>query len=166
MSEPDAIEYQERLRRMLRQAFAEVPCPNTFKEAGDCGPLLHDVSLELRRNFYNYEPEEIHYLLPFILEDMMDTRTGDDIETDDAERLVLQLDPFWLDEPGVRKVKLEQFANFRPQQRLAICEWLRFARLWNDLKRFTDWVDAAIEYWCLKPVHNPESQNGPKELLR
>lgn len=63
MSEPDALEYQERVRRMLRQAFAEVPCPNTFKEAGDCGPLLHDVSLELRRDFYNYEPEEIHYLL-------------------------------------------------------------------------------------------------------
>jgi hypothetical protein len=151
MSEPNSIEQQERVRRMLNQAFAEVPCPNTFKRAGDCGPLLHDVALELRRDFYNYEPEEIHYLLPMVLEDMMDTRTGDDIETDDAERLVLQLDPFWLDESGVRKVILEQFANFTSQQRRAVCEWLRFARLWNDLKRFTDWVDAAIEYWCLEP---------------
>jgi hypothetical protein len=160
MNEPDALEYQERVRTMLRQAFAEVPCPSTFKDAGDCGPLLHDVSLELRRDFYNYEPEEIHYLLPMILEDMMDTRTGDDIETDDAERLVLQLDPFWLDEAGVRKVKLEQFANFTPQQRQAICEWLRFARIWNDLKRFTDWVDAAIRYWCHNATDNAESPHG------
>lgn len=160
MSEPDAFEYQERVRRMLRQAFAEVPCPNTFKEAGDCGPLLHDVSLELRRDFYNYEPEEIHYLLPLILEDMMDTRTGDDIETDDAERLVLQLDPMQLDNALVRKVSLEQFANFTPQQRQAICEWLRFARMWNDLKRFTHWVDAAIRYWCPNPADNTESSLG------
>jgi hypothetical protein len=144
MSEPDVLENQERVRRMLSQAFAEVPCPSSFQSAGACGPLSHDVSLELRRDFYNYEPEEIHYLLPLILEDMMDTRTGDDIETDDAERLVLQLDPFWLDDAVVRKVSLEQFANFTPKQAQAVCEWLRFARIWNDLKRFTHWVDAAI----------------------
>lgn len=162
MSEPDVLESQERVRRMLRQAFAEVPCPSTFKEADDCGPLSHDVSLELRRDFYNYEFEEIHYLLPMILEDMMDTRTGDDIETDDAERLVLQLDPFWLDEAGVRKVKLEQFANFTPEQAQAVCEWLRFARAWNDLKRFTDWVDAAIRYWCPTPSDNIEGSHGSR----
>jgi len=66
MNKPDAFEYQERVRRMLRQTFAEVPCPSTFKNAGACGPLSHDVSLELRRDFYNYEPEEIHYVLRLI----------------------------------------------------------------------------------------------------
>jgi len=160
MNEADALEYQERVRRILRQAFAEVPCPNTFKEAGDCGPLLHNVSLELRRDFYNYEPEEIHYLLPLILEDMMDTRTGDDIETDDAERLVLQLDPFALDNALIGKVKLEQFANFTPQQRQAVCEWLQFARTWNDLRRFTHWVDAAVRYWCPSATENTESPHA------
>jgi hypothetical protein len=154
MSEPDVLESQERVCRMLRQAFAEVPCPSSFQSAGDCEPLSHDVALELRRDFYNYESEEIHFLLPLILEDMMDTRTGDDIETDDAERLVLQLDPFWLDSAVVRKVTLEQFANFTPQQRQAVCEWLQFARTWNDLKRFTHWVDAASRYWCPNPTHN------------
>jgi hypothetical protein len=91
---------------------------------------------------------------------MMDTRTGDDIETDDAERLVLPLDPFWLDEAGVRTVKLQQFANFSPQQRAAICEWLRFARTWNDLKNFTHWVDAAIRYWCHNATENAGSSRG------
>lgn len=160
MSEPDAVEYQERVRRMLGQAFADVPCPPTFENAGACGPVTHEVCLELRRDFYNYEPEEIQYMLPSILEDMMDTRTGDDIETDDAERLVLQLDPFWLDDAVIRKVQLDQFANFTPQQRRAICEWLRFARTWNDLKRFTHWVDAAIGYWCGDPVDNIEDPQG------
>jgi len=75
---------------------------------------------------------------------------------------VLQLDPFWLDEAGVRKVKLEQFANLTPQQRAAICEWLRFARLWNDLERFTDWVDAAIRYWCPTPSDNIEGSHGSR----
>ena len=90
----------------------------------------------------------------------MDTRTGDDIETDDAERLVLQIDPFGLDDAVVRKVKLEQFGNFTPQQRGAICEWLRFARIWNDLERFTHWVDAAIRYWCHNPTDNTQSSRG------
>ena len=62
MSEPDAIEYQERVRKMLRQAFAGVPCPPSFKNADACGPLSHDVALDLRLDFYNYEPEEIHNL--------------------------------------------------------------------------------------------------------
>jgi hypothetical protein len=148
MSQSNAIEYQERVRTMLREAFAEVPCPSTFKSADACAPVAHEVALELRRDFYNYEPEEIQYMLPSILEDMMDTRTGDEVETDDAERLVLQLDPFGLDDAVARKVQLEQFANFTPQQCRAICEWLRFARTWNDLKRFTHWVDAALKYWC------------------
>jgi hypothetical protein len=78
----------------------------------------------------------------------MDTRTGDDIETEDAERLVLQLNPFRIDNEIVRKVQLKQFANFTPEQVQAVCEWLRLARTWEDLKRFVDWVDAAIDYWC------------------
>ena len=106
MNKPDTVKYQERVHRTLIQAFADVPCPSSFKDAGDCGPLSHNVALELRRDFYNYEPEEIHYLLPLILAEMMETRTGDDVETDDAERLVLQLDPHWLDEPAARKIKL------------------------------------------------------------
>ena len=141
-------EREERIRQTLREAFADVPCPDAFKELDACCPVEHSVALELRRDFYNYEPDEIQYMLPSILEDLMDTRTGDDIETEDAERLVLHLNPFWLDDEVVRKVQLEQFANFSPKQAQAVCEWLRLARTWEDLKRFIDWVDAAIDYWC------------------
>lgn len=143
----DRNQNQEGVRRMLREAFADVPCPKAFKNAGACCPVSHEVCLELRRDFYNYEPEEIQYMLPSILEDAMDTRNGDDIETEDVERLVLQLDPLWLDDEVVRGVKLKQFRNFTQQQAQVICEWLRFARTWNDLRMFTEWVDAAIAYW-------------------
>lgn len=139
---------QERVRNLLRSAFAEVPCPESFKAGGECETLSHEVAIELRRDFYNYEPVEIHYLLPLILEDLMDTRSGDDVENDDAERLILQLNPLAIDEAVVKKIKLEQFALFTNQQCEAICEWLLFARTWHDLRRFEDWVNAALDYWC------------------
>jgi hypothetical protein len=141
-------EEEERIRKMLRDAFANVPCPDDYEAEGECGSLVHEVGLELRKSFYNYEPEEIHYMLPSILEDLMDTRTGDDIETEDAERLIMQLDPVISDSAVVRKVQLQQFADFTPEQARAVCEWLRLARTWEDLSRFTDWVDSAIGYWC------------------
>lgn len=141
-------EKDERIRKILREAFADVPCPDAFKRTNSCGPVTHAIALDLRRDFYNYEAEEIQYLVPSLLEELIDTRKGDDIETEDAERLVLQLNPLWLENEMVRSVKLGQFANFSPKQAQAVCEWLRFARTWEDLKRFVDWVDAAIDYWC------------------
>jgi hypothetical protein len=141
-------EREEHVRQMLREAFADVPCPDAFKELDACCPVEHSVALELRLDFYNYEPDEIQYMLPSILEDLMDTRTGDDIETEDAERLILQLNPFRHNNEVSRENQTEQFANFSPKQAQAVCEWLRLARTWEDLKRFVDWVDAAIDYWC------------------
>ena len=64
---------QERIRRMLKQSFSEVPCPEEFKKTDACGPVSHEVALQLRRSFYEYEPEEIRYMLPSILGDMMNT---------------------------------------------------------------------------------------------
>jgi len=146
---------EEHVRRMLREAFAEVPCPDTFKEANACGPVIHEVCLKLRRDFYNYEPEEVQYMLPFVLEDLINSRTGDDIETEDAERLIMQLDPLRNDSELVRGNCIEQFANFTAEQSRAVCAWLRLARSWKDLALFTDWVDAAIRYWC---YHHLEKQ--------
>jgi hypothetical protein len=140
----------ERVRKLLKDAFADVPCPDSFRKANACGPVIHEVCLELRRDFYNYEPEEIHYMLPYVLEDIMYTRTGDDIATRDAEFLVMQLDPLGSDSDIVREVKLKQFADFTQRQALALCEWLRFARTWNDLRLHIDVVDAAIAYWCAR----------------
>ncbi|HZE68718.1 MAG TPA: DUF6714 family protein [Pyrinomonadaceae bacterium] len=146
MSDQDVDE--TRVCRMLKNAFADVPCPDSFKKADGRGPLAHEIALELRRNFYNYEPEEVHYLLPLILEELINSRTGDEIETDDAERLVLQLDPLQINNELVRAVSLQQFSAFSQQQAEAICEFLRMARTWNDLSRFTKWVDTSMEYWC------------------
>jgi hypothetical protein len=148
MSNSSIKESEERVRRMLRDGFADVPCPDVFKEMDSCLPVIHEVCLELRKDFYNYEPEEIRFMLPSVLEDLMDTRTGDDIETEDAERLVLQLNPYFHNDAVIRKVKLDQFADFTREQAQAVCEWLRLAHSWRDLERFRHWVDASITYWC------------------
>jgi hypothetical protein len=103
---------EKEVRRMLRKAFADVPCPKVLRDQDACGPFSHDDWLGLRRDFYNYEHDVIQYMLPSMLEDAMDTRTGADIETGDLERRVLELDPFELDNEAVCRVKLEQFANF------------------------------------------------------
>ena len=143
---------EQQVVERLRKAFQDVPCPKSFRDAQACGPLLHSVALDLRKDFYNYEPEEVHYLLPLILIDMLETRTGDDIETEDAEQLVLQLDPFTVNNDLVKQNMLELFRDLTRDQAAAVCEWLRLARTWPDLKRFTHWVDAAISYWCQKEI--------------
>lgn len=136
---------KERIRRMLKEAFADVPCP--YEEEA-CGPMFHEEAVALRENFYNLTPEQLQYDLPYLLEDLLDTHTGDDIETEEAESLIMQLDPFSSNDAVVRSIRLKQFANFTREQAQAICEWLRLARTWNDLRIFVKDVDTAIDYWC------------------
>jgi hypothetical protein len=141
----------ERLRRVcqnLRDAFADIPCPGLLRKADLCGPLTRYDMAELREHFYSYEPEVIQYLLPLFLIDLIDTDEEAESETVDAEGLVLQLNPFWLDDPVVRSVKLRQFSGFTIEQAAAICEWLQLARMREELKDFVQWVDNASEYWC------------------
>lgn len=138
----------EAVRKLIREAFAGVPCPDTFRRFNACASPTHEVALTLRKNFYNYEPEEVRYMLPSLLEDAMDNRTGDDIENDGIEMLLLQLNPFSIDDDVIRLNRIHLFEHFTLQQSEAVCEWLRLARTWNDLTLYTDWVDAAIDYWC------------------
>jgi hypothetical protein len=87
-------------------------------------------------------------MLPSILEDAMNTHSGDDIQSKGIEMLVFQLNPLSIDNDLVRGNQLSQFANFTGRQAEAICGWLRLASSWNDLARYRDWVDAALNYWC------------------
>jgi hypothetical protein len=138
----------EGVRKLIREAFADVPCPDLFRQYDACGPPTHDVAVTWRQDFYNYEPEEVRYMVPSLLEDAMDNQTGDDIETDGIEMLVLQLDPFRIDNDLIRLNQIKLFEDFTLQQSEAVCEWLRLARNWKDLALYTDWVDTAINYWC------------------
>lgn len=138
----------ERVRKLIREAFADVPCPDTFKRFNACDPPTHEVALAIRKDLYNYEPEEVWYMLPSLLEDAMHNQTGHDIENDEIDMFLLQLDPFRIDDEVIRLNHLQLFEHFTLQQSEAVCEWLRLARNWNDLARYTDWVDAAVKYWC------------------
>jgi len=151
MDKRDSMESKgvvEQVRSLLRAAFAGVECPDSFKRADACGPMLHSVAIQLRQDFYNYEPSELQYMLPAILEDAIDTRLADAFETQGIEMLVLQLNPFSVDNDIVRRSQLELFANFSPKQSEAVAEWLRLARTWEELSRYQDWVDAALDYWA------------------
>jgi hypothetical protein len=147
MKNTEQIINAEGVRKLIREAFADVPCPDLFRQHDACGPVTHDMALELRQNFYHYEPEELRYMLPSILEDAMDTHPDDDIETDNIEMLVLQLDPLRIDNDLIRRNQIKLFENFTLQQSEAVSEWLRLARNWKALVRYTDWVDAAVKYW-------------------
>jgi len=138
----------EGVRKSIREAFADVPCPDSFKQFNSCVPVKHDAALTLRQSFYNYEPEEVQYMLPSLLEDALDTHPGDDIETEGIEMLVLQLNPFSIDNDLIRLNRIKQFENFTLRQAEAVCKWLRLARIWKDLALYTDWADGAINYWC------------------
>ncbi len=137
----------EEVRASLRTAFAMVPCPETFKKLQGCGAVSHQVCLELRRDFYNYEPQELQYLLSSVLEDAMNDPSND-LWSEDVERLILQLDPLRFEDDLVRNNILEQFSIFTKEQASAICQWLKLARTWPTLSSFTDWVDRASNYWC------------------
>jgi len=138
---------ESRVREMLKNAFADVPCPHKWQEASACGPLTHEECLGFRRTFYNYEADEVHYMLPFLLQDLMNTRTGSDVETEDAEHLIMQLDPM-NEDLVIQEIKLAQFAHFTHHQSLSICEWLKLAKTWEDLTIFKEEVDSATRYWC------------------
>ena len=136
----------EYVKRLLQEAFSDVPCPAEWEKLGRC-EMTHEDCLYFRKSFYNYEPDEIHYLLPFLLVDLIDTRTGDDVQTEDAEYLIFQLDPL-RDEGVFQEVTLRQFKDFTIRQAWAICEWLKLAKSWPDLRIFGLEVEAAIAYWC------------------
>ena len=138
----------ERVRKLIREAFADVPSPETFSRFNACAPLTHEVALAIRENLYNFEPEEVRSILPSLLEDAIDNLTGDDIENDGIEMLVLQLDPFRIDNELIRVNSLQLFENFTLPQSEAVCEWLRLARKWKDLALYADCVDSGVKYWC------------------
>jgi hypothetical protein len=147
----------ERVRKLIREAFADVPCPDTFRQFDSCDPPTHDVALIWRQDLYNYEPEEVQYMLPSILEDALDTHPGDDIENEAIELLVLEINPFSIDNDLIRLNRIRLFENFTLQQSKAVCEWLRLARNWKDLAFYTDRVDGAIEYWCNRTAETSPS---------
>lgn len=135
---------KERVRRMLREAFADVERPEWHKEFEENKPVSHEQCVEFRTFLPHLPPEDRQYFLPRVLEDLLDTHTGDDVETEGAEFVLMELNGSDDKNIGFEYI----YARFTHEQAQAICEWLRLARTWSDLNLFTKYVDSAHSYWC------------------
>lgn len=143
---PDVMERdKERVRRVLRSAFANVERPKDFRTPSDTKALSHEECVEFRSHLSMLMPDDLKYFLPQILEDLLDTHTGDDVETEDAEFVLMSI--------GMEGEQMGfhwTFENYTREQAQAICEWLTLARPWQDFRLYADVIESAIEYWCMR----------------
>jgi hypothetical protein len=158
---------KERVRTLIRQSFPRV-CEHRDR------PLAHDEAVELRRDLITLGNEDLPFFLGQVLEDLLDTHTGDLIDPEGTRDVVEFLDvlmehsitegyaksygsqsPETLEmadfenyvNPMLRTWKTESFALFTPEQANAILKWLELARGWKDLELWLADVNSAISYW-------------------
>jgi hypothetical protein len=153
---------KERVRKALREAFS------AWHSNPDYSPLTHDECRDMRSSLVSIRTEDIPYVLPQVLEDLLDTHTGRSGNSEYAESVVRFLDvrttaidgEFVRDRWGnevfdrvraqeeeLRSDKYSALTNITAPQAAAICEWLRYARTWADLEWNIDQVDSAASYW-------------------
>ena len=122
----------------------------------------------MRTKLPSVRKEDIPYFLPQVLEDLLDTHTGQPGNSEDAESVVAFLDiavvrtnteilrEHWKDESierirvieeDLRSLKPSATANVTATQANAIYEWLKYARTWADLEWDIDQMDSAASYW-------------------
>jgi len=155
----------ERVRQMLRDAF-----PGAFCEPPEGKTFAHAAFVEMRTDLPLFFPETLQSFLPQILEELMDTHTNDDVDTENAEFVLMRLnvDAYTSEETYarqrdtfgeavvehdrkaseyLRKSRREGFALTTPDQAKAIYQWLLLARNWRDFAIWSDDLEGALEYW-------------------
>lgn len=104
--------------------------------------------------------EDIVYYIRQLFEDLLDTHTGILGKSEDAEAVIQFLNVSsnykidegdgecgFADEQFLSNAKHKTFARFTPSQAKAICAWLKFTKLWPELKWYVDDIQSAIDYW-------------------
>ncbi|MBA5871381.1 MAG: hypothetical protein GDA68_15500 [Nitrospira sp. CR2.1] len=159
---------KESVRSLLRRAFSAWHSDPTSLV------LEHEQCLDMRARLFTVKAEDIEYFLPQVLEDLLDTHTGEAGQSEDVETVVDFLDvptlpidvefvkhkwagealaKFRKDDQELRARKELMFARATTEQAQAFCAWLQYARTWGDLEWNTDSVESALSYW-LKRVHS------------
>jgi len=162
---------KESVRGLLRRAFSSWHSDPNYLA------LDHEDCLDMRAKLFTVRSEDIEYFLSQILEDLLDTHTGEPGKSEEVESVVDFLDvptlaidvefvrnhwgsqalaKFSKDGQELRARKEVMFARATTEQAQAICAWLHYAKTWRDLEWDTDSVDSALSYW-LKRVdsHSP-----------
>lgn len=151
---------KERVRALLRSAF------------GYCSTerFSHDEYIELRRQVVSLTPEGRQRILPLVLEELLDTHTGDINRKEAAEFVLMQLNAdmyvsketeqafaeIWGEESVARdredrefrlEISKDDYSLFTPEQSRAVYEWLRLASTWADFRDERDDLEGALSYW-------------------
>ncbi len=130
--DPDSV------RSLLREAF------NYQSTAG----MTHEEYVEQRQHLPLLFPEEMQSMLPFVLEEIVDTHTGHYADNDNTEYVLMRLsvnDP--KDTDWDREFDREQFNLFTPTQSRAVYQWLMLAISWQDYAEWRKYLEQAIVYW-------------------
>lgn len=139
------------LRKHLAEAFADVSCPYPELENLD-----HSNLLELSLDLSVLPDESFHYILPRILEEILDygPEYGPGIfgslkfETVIDNLNVLSVFP----EGRARLIeqKKARFTSFTPEQIAALTEWLLTVREWNEgaVICMLEDINATLTYWA------------------
>jgi len=153
----------ERVRLMLQDAFAGV-------QGKLCKTLTHADFVEMRTDLPLFLPETLQFLLPKILEELMRAHTNDDVNTENAEFVLMSLnvDAYISEETydSTRRVfgedsadrdreyaessrmgRHESFALITQDQAKAVYQWLLLARNWGDFAAWSDDMEGALDYW-------------------
>ena len=153
---------KEFVKGLLRHAFSSCHSdPNSLL-------LEHEQCLDMRARLFTVKAEDREYFLPQVLEDLLDTHTGEPGRSEDVESVVDFLDvptlpidlelvkqkwggevleKFSKDDQELRARKEPMFARVTTEQAQAICAWLQYAKNWGDLEWNTDSVESALSYW-------------------
>lgn len=147
---------------LLREAFPSVA------ERSDLRPLTHEECVSMRSELPSLSDRDLPFYIRQVLEDLLDTRTGQVGNTEDAHAVIR-----WLDVPhggidlkiieeiygkdGLRRhledeeflkhAGRQAFASFTIKQANAISKWLELAKMWPEMKWYDEEIDSALTYW-------------------
>lgn len=153
---------KENVRYLLKKAF-----PNAFRRKPR---IKHNNLVNMRKDIALFTSEDLHWILPLILEDLLDTHTNDQVSTDGLEFVLMTLNKtnyvseaterqyveMWGSEfleheraarAFVQKASDNDFVLFTQNQSQAVYEWLCLASRWEDTKMWQDDLIGAMEYW-------------------
>ncbi len=127
----------ESVRSLLRE---------TFGYQSTAG-MTHEEYVEFRLHIVALIAQNVHELIPLILEELIDTHTGDQIITDGVEYTLMMLNVVGKGSEWHRNYGENSFSLFTPAQSWAVYQWLMLALSWEDCSGWRSELEPAIVYW-------------------
>lgn len=127
----------ESVRNLLREAFGYQ------STAG----MTHEEYVEFRLDIVMLIPQNVLDFLPLILEELIDTHTGDHINTEGVEYTMMMLNVVGKGSEWHRNYGENSFSLFTTAHSGAVYQWLMLAMSWEDCSDCRSDLEPAIVYW-------------------